>query len=250
MNRLVFGMLCSLLVVGTLRAQVPDSLQLDTVSAIANSQDTVTVDTVAVDTADNETRKERRQRERREREAAEQEQVVFKDSARLAIEELTRKAWKRSLIIPGWGQYTNGGLWWIKVPVIYGGFATTVVVFEFNNRYYQEILGEVQYRLANNHAAPPNTQYPNVATDSQGTQRMIVAKDYYRRNRDLMVLLTIAWWGINGIEAYVNSMLKYRWDIGEDIGFKITPALLPQPGSSFAYQPIAFGVKISIDLSK
>jgi len=250
MNRLhlLFTVLCTLLLTGMLRAQVPvpDTLQRDTTS-MAVARDTVS----DADTADTETRRERRLRERREREAAaQQEPVVFKDSARLAIEELSRKAWKRSLILPGWGQYTNGGLWWIKVPVIYGGFATTVVVFDFNNRYYREILHEVQYRLANNHAEPPNTKYPNVAKDSQGTQRMIAAKDYYRRNRDLMVLLTVAWWGINGIEAYVNSMLKYRWDIGEDLGFRVAPTLLQQPAAAFAHQPYAFGVKLTIDLGK
>lgn len=243
-------MLCAFICVGTLQAQVPDSLQRDTIPVSDSRQQTADseLDTA---TADSETRRERRQRERREQEeAAQQEPTVFKDSARLAIEELSRKAWKRSLIIPGWGQYTNGGLWWIKVPVIYGGFATTAVVFQFNNRYYQDILHEVQYRLANNHAEPPDTQYPNVAKDAQGTQRMIAAKDYYRRNRDLMVLLTVAWWGINSIEAYVNSMLKYRWDIGDDLGFRVTPALLPQPVTAFARQPYAFGVKINIDLGK
>src|SRR5690606_36686132 len=85
-----------------------------------------------------------------------QDSVVYKDSVRLALEEKTRKAWKRSLIIPGWGQITNGGLWWIKVPVTYGGFATTVIVFDFNNKYYKSLLKDVQYRLANNHAIPPN----------------------------------------------------------------------------------------------
>lgn len=242
----MLSLLLIFLATGTLQAQDADRPQNDTVPEIV-------VDSLMVgdlDTTRTETRRERRQRERAEAEEAELEQVVFKDSARLAIEALTEKAWKRSLMIPGWGQYTNGGLWWIKVPVIYGGFVTTALVFEFNNRYYREILGEVQYRLANNHAEPPNTQYPNVAKDSQGTQRMIVAKDYYRRNRDLMVLLTVAWWGINSIEAYVNSILKYRWDIGDDLGFNVAPTLLPQPTPSFAYQPYAFGVKVSIQLGK
>lgn len=235
-------MLLISLAAGALQAQEPDSLHNETLPAIvADSLDNS-------DTTRTETRRERRQREKAEE--TEMEPLVFKDSARLALEALTNKAWKRSLMVPGWGQYTNGGLWWIKVPVIYGGFATTVLVFEFNNRYYREILGEVQYRLANNHAEPPDTQYPNVAKDSQGTQRMIAAKDYYRRNRDLMILLTLAWYGINGIEAYVNSMLKYRWDIGEDIGFNIAPTLLPHPTSSFAYQPYAFGVKLTIQLGK
>ena len=247
MNRLLLALLCVFASVATLQAQEPDSLKQGAASTAIDRLDTDR----AADTAATETRRERRQRERLGAEDRVPEKPeVFKDSARLAIEDLNRKAWKRSLMIPGWGQYTNGGLWWLKVPVIYGGFATTVIVFDFNNRYYREILHEVQYRLANNNAEPPNTKYPNVAKDSQGTQRMIAAKDYYRRNRDLMVLLTVAWWGINGIEAYVNSMLKYRWDIGDELGFKVAPTLISQPATAFAHQPYAFGVKINIDLGR
>ncbi|WP_257666187.1 DUF5683 domain-containing protein [Parapedobacter tibetensis] len=242
MNRLLLIMFFIFVAMGTIRAQEPDSLRRDTIPKVADS--------LAVDSDTTETRRERRQREKREREAKEQEQVIFKDSARLALEALSNKAWKRSLAIPGWGQYTNGGLWWIKVPVIYGGFVSTALIFEFNNRYYSDILEEVQYRLANNHAQPPNTKYPNLPTDSWATERLINAKDVYRRNRDLSILITVGWWGINAIEAYVNSMLKYRWDIGDDLGFKVTPTLLPQPATSLAYQPFALGVKVSINIGK
>ncbi len=238
MNRLLFPLLFMFAATGILQAQEPDSLRRDTIPVAADSLAVVDRDTTT------ETRRERRQRERREQEAKEQEQLVFKDSTKLALEALSNKAWKRSLMIPGWGQYTNGGLWWIKVPVIYGGFVSAGLVFEFNNRYYNDLLDELGYRLANNHAQPPNTKFPNVSTDRHGTDRMIAAKDFYRRNRDLTVLITLGWYGINAIEAYVNSMLKYRWDIGDDLSFKVTPTLLPQPASSLAYQPFAVGVKI------
>ena len=243
MNRWLLFSLFTLASLGIVHAQEPDSLQRDTIPIPADS-------VLVADSDTTETRRERRRREKMERDTLEQEQVIFKDSARLALEALTNKAWKRSLMIPGWGQYTNGGLWWIKVPVIYGGFVTAVLVFEFNNRYYRDYLSEVQYRLANNHAPSPNPQFSHLPPDPQITQRMIVGKDFYRRNRDLTVLLTLAWYGINGIEAYVNSMLKHRWEIGDELGFRVTPTLLPQPATALAYQPFALGVKVSINIGK
>ena len=242
MNRLVIILLLALVSVGTLRAQEPDSLQRDSIPSQIDSL------TAAADTAVDETRRERRQRERREREAAEQEQVVFKDSARLALEAMSRRPWKQSLMVPGWGQITNGGWWWLKVPVIYGGFVSAVLVFEFNNRYYHDILGEVQYRINNNHAIPPNTQYPQLPAGSQITDYMITAKDAYRRNRDLTILVTIGWWGLQAVEAYVTSMLKHRWEIGDDLGFHITPTLLANPPSSWAYQPQPYTIGVKVGL--
>lgn len=179
--------------------------------------------------------------------------IVYKDSARLALEAKTRTAWKRSLIVPGWGQVTNGGIWWVKVPVIYGGFVTTGLVFEFNNRYYKSILKDVQYRLANNHAVPPDSPYDYIAADQQGTNYLINAKDYYRRNRDYMVLLTLGWYALNAVEAYVDSMLKNRWEIGDRLTVQVNPTVVPM--ATYAYtNPLAysdaavFGFKIKINL--
>lgn len=250
MNRLFIILLFLLASFSMLFGQEADTVRRDSTA----QQTTVTTQpvdsvTTAADTSDNETRRERRQREKREREAAEQEQVIFKDSARLALEAMSNRPWKQSLMVPGWGQITNGGLWWIKVPVIYGGFVTAVLVFDFNNRYYRDILGEVQYRINNNHAIPPNTKYPQLPAGSQITDYMIAAKDSYRRNRDLTVLVTLGWWGLQAVEAYVTSMLKHRWEIDNELGFSITPTLLVNPGgSSWAYQtqPYTIGVKVGL----
>src|SRR5690606_41117016 len=90
------------------------------------------------DTVIKETRKERREREKAEKEREKYYyKDIKKDSARLEIERLSRIAWKRSLILPGWGQYTNKGLWWVKVPIIYGGLVTGYVVFDYWQWYYK-----------------------------------------------------------------------------------------------------------------
>lgn len=182
-----------------------------------------------------------------------QDTVIYKDSARLALEAKTRMAWRRSLIVPGWGQVTNGGIWWIKVPVIYGGFVTTGLVFEFNNRYYKSILKDVQYRLANNHAVPPNSPYDYIAADQQGTNYLINAKDYYRRNRDYMILITLGWYALNAVEAYVDSMLKNRWEIGDGLTVQINPTMIPATAYTYT-NPLAasaapvFGINLKINL--
>jgi len=196
--------------------------------------------TARQDTTQEETRRQRRARQRQERQA--EEETIFKDSARLAIEAQTRRAWTRSAIVPGWGQYTNGGLWWIKVPVIYGGYVTAGLVFEFNHRYYREILSEVQFRINNNDA------FRNPLYQNYNTQSLINAKDYYRRNRDLTVLVTIGWHALNAIEAYVDSMLKNRWSISEDLSFDVSPTLLPSHPQAFAYSPYRPGFKVTFTI--
>lgn len=221
-----------------------DTIIRDTIlrdSSIRNS--TPVADTLAIE--ERESRRERRAREKREQEEA--QPTFFKDSARLAIEHKTRVAWRRSAILPGWGQVTNGGYWWIKVPVIYGGFVTTGLVFEFNNRYYKSILKDVQYRSANNHAFPPDSPYDYIAADPQGTQYLITAKDYYRRNRDLMILLSLGWYALNIVDAYVDSMLKNRWDIGEGLSMKINPSITPSPTPFLSPAPM-FGFNVKFDL--
>jgi len=181
----------------------------------------------AQDTATKETRAERKAREKAEKERAKYYyKNIKKDSARLEIERLSRVAWKRSLILPGWGQYTNKGLWWIKVPVIYGGFVTSYLVFDHWQWYYNEFLGELKYR-----------QEFGTGSDSVlGTwdeSGLIKQKDYARRNRDLTILVTVGWYGLNIVEAYVDSILKNRWNVSDDLSLKISPTFMP----TYAYTP-------------
>ena len=75
---------------------------------------------------------------------------------------------------------------------------------------------------------------------------MVNAKDAYRRNRDLTVLVTLGWWGLQAVEAYVTSMLKNRWEIDDQLGFSITPTLLANPSTSLAYQPQPYTIGVKV----
>ena len=55
---------------------------------------------------------------------------VVKDSARIALEKMPRRAVLASAIVPGLGQIYNKR-WW-KVPLVYGGFVGIYLVYDFN----------------------------------------------------------------------------------------------------------------------
>ncbi|MGA6120026.1 DUF5683 domain-containing protein [Sphingobacterium anhuiense] len=236
----IISLFCSIFIFFAAQAQ-----KVDTKDKVALKTVTATDSTKKVSAVQDTTKKESR-RERKKREKAEEEAKtpkIFKDSTRLAIEAKTVTAWKRSLVLPGWGQYTNKGLWWIKVPIIYGGFTSTVLVFDFNNRFYKELLDELDYRFTHN-------QKKNPAYAGSSDQGLINAKDYARRNRDLMVLLTVGLYGLNVVEAYVDSMLKNRWSVSsEKVAFTIRPTVLQGPSNNFAFNAVpTMGLKLSMKI--
>ncbi|WP_164111035.1 MULTISPECIES: DUF5683 domain-containing protein [Sphingobacterium] len=189
------------------------------------------LDSVAPQTSvKKETRKERKEREKAEKERAKYYyKDILKDSTRLAIEEISRVAWRRSAIAPGWGQITNGGRWvWVKLPIIYGGFITAYFVFDYWNYYYKMFAKEAAYRIDN------GEDKQNLDLQYLSTTGIIQQKDNFRRNRDMTILITAVWWAGNVIEAYTDSMLRNRYNIGDDLTVKINPTFMPTP--TLAYQ--------------
>ncbi|WP_164126350.1 DUF5683 domain-containing protein [Sphingobacterium luzhongxinii] len=189
------------------------------------------LDSVAPQTSvKKETRKERKEREKAEKERAKYYyKDILKDSTRLAIEEISRVAWRRSAIAPGWGQITNGGRWvWVKLPIIYGGFITAYFVFDYWNYYYKMFAKEAAHRIDN------GEDKQNLDLQYLSTTGIIQQKDNFRRNRDMTILITAVWWAGNVIEAYTDSMLRNRYNIGDDLTVKINPTFMPTP--TLAYQ--------------
>jgi hypothetical protein len=163
---------------------------------------------------------------------------AVKDSARLAIEAMPRRAALNSALLPGLGQITNKR-WW-KVPLVYGGFVGIGLVFEFNQRYYKVFLKEAQFRQEN----PGKTQNPLYARFT--TEGIISIKDSYRRNRDLSVLGGLGFYAINVIDAYVDAKF-FRFDISDDLSVKLSPSLNQGPIHASGVSPV-LGVKLKITL--
>lgn len=172
--------------------------------------------------------------------------TVVKDSARLALEALPGKAAWSSAIIPGWGQIRNHR-WW-KVPFIYGGMVSVALAYDFNRRYYRDILHELQYRrlrIEKNELDKPETNDPDY--ERYGDQELISAQNFYRRNRDLSVLGFLAIHTINIIDAYVDAKF-FRYDISDKLGVSVRPSLLATPPASFASATPVPALKLTISL--
>lgn len=167
-----------------------------------------------------------------------QKSVVYKDSTRLALENRSRLAVRRSAMIPGWGQITNNR-WW-KVPILYGGVVGLVISYDVAQSGYKEMLAEAQFRTLN------NNQYLYEKYAKASTEWVIQSKDFYRRNRDLTILLSAGLYALNLIDAYVDGMM-FRYNMEDDLSFKINP-LIEQPSGLFASRTPVFGLKMTLTI--
>jgi hypothetical protein len=158
---------------------------------------------------------------------------AVKDSARLAIEAMPRRAAMRSLMLPGLGQIYNKR-WW-KVPLVYGGFIGIGLVFEFNNRNYQ-----AQFRELN----PQKTQNPLYSAYTN--EGIIQIKDSYRRDRDLSVLAGLGFYAVTIIDAYVDAKF-FRFDISDELSLRIQPSMDQVPVYASAF-PTVVGLKLKLSL--
>ena len=154
----------------------------------------------------------------------------------------------RSLLVPGWGQVYNHRVW--KVPVIYGALGVIGYYIVWNNTNYQELLALSIYREHGTVPAPTAKYYTQYQLYlNQSTQALYDATDYYRRNRDLLILGVFLAWGINVIDAYIDAKFISAYTVDNNLSIKITPGLLNQP--VYAQNPIGSfipGIKITFTL--
>ena len=129
-----------------------------------------------------------------------------------------------SAILPGLGQMYNGkGLWW-RLPLIYGGFALIIDGIIYNQKSYSNFLKESEYRAGGRIGTDPMPEYINVSD-----QAIYDFKDLQRRDRDLCIIILFGAWGINMIDAYVEARFIHSYTMDNNLSFKITPSLTPQP---------------------
>ena len=143
-----------------------------------------------------------------------------------------RKATLRSLIIPGWGQWTNKKYW--KIPIVYGALGITAGVFFYNLKTYKLLRQGVIYRAS-------GTSADSLLVDPQfrdlSTQSIVANRDIFRQNIDYSVLVFLVFWGLNVVDATVDAHLK-EFDVSSDIGMRIHPGfnyITSSPGLSLVF---------------
>ena len=135
-----------------------------------------------------------------------------------------------SAILPGLGQAYNKKYW--KIPIIYAGFGTIGYFIGWNNGYYKT------YKMAYSDLTDDDpatdsymdlevTQYYDLEnpTDYNNFKSgLSKQQDYYRRNRDLLIISIVGFYGLNLIDASVDAHL-FEFDISEDLSMNWQPSV-------------------------
>ncbi|HEX8563014.1 MAG TPA: DUF5683 domain-containing protein [Flavobacterium sp.] len=140
--------------------------------------------------------------------AQQTELVVAQDSvSKDAIDPLRpSKAAFYSAIVPGLGQAYNKDYW--KIPIVYGGIGLSLYSYSVNNTKYHNFREAYKRRLA----GFQDDAYQGILNDS----RLISAQRFHQRNRDLSMLVAVALYALNIVEANVAAHLK-QFNVNENL---------------------------------
>lgn len=166
---------------------------------------------------------------------------VVQDTDTLETKEVIhspRKATIYSAILPGLGQAYNKKYW--KIPLIYAGFGAIGYFINWNNENYQLFRKGYQHLTddnpetqdylkieavrRNNFDLDNPNQFNNLKT------ALLSQQDYYRRNRDLLIISFVGFYGLNIIDASVDAHL-YDFDISDDLTLNWQPSMLRMESS-------------------
>jgi len=133
-----------------------------------------------------------------------------------------KTVWVKSAILPGWGQVVNKQAW--KVPIIYGTLGGITWFAVDQHQSY------IDYRAAYYNSIPgrDDLKYGPTRPDLEGLppEQLRFNRNSYRNRRDLSIIVFVAAWGLNAIDAYVFAHLR-DFDTGPDLS--VVPSLYQHP---------------------
>ena len=132
------------------------------------------------------------------------------------------KATIMSACLPGLGQIYNGK-WW-KVPIVYAGLGGLGYLVYSNYYEYSSYLHAYEFKTGDlPEGATLNTHETELASKYSDSQ-LQTYKESYRRDFEFYTILTVAWYGLNILDACVDGHL-YSYDISDDLSFSVDPYL-------------------------
>lgn len=141
------------------------------------------------------------------------------------------KAALLSAAMPGLGQLYNRSYW--KIPVVYGSMMTLGYMVHYFDHYY------IKYRNAYNAEHDGNPATVNPLEGTRENNRLFQRIEFYRRNRDYMMILTAGFYLLNVMEAHVDAHLQ-TFDLSDDITLNVRPGVL---NTAYAYH---FGITLNL----
>lgn len=157
-------------------------------------------------------------------------QSFGKDSVKPYKPDPIRVIWMGA-IIPGYGQIINRSYW--KLPIVYAGFLGCAYAITYNsNRYetyklaYHDITDASELTTSYLNLLPAGYSLNSYPGGKSGLENNLKTfYEQYRRNRDLSIILSIGYYAVVLVEAYVDAQL-FDFDISPDLSMHVRPALL------------------------
>ena len=167
-----------------------------------------------------------------------QAQLVNADTTRIIKTETDlesvhspKKATLYSAILPGLGQAYNKKYW--KIPLVYIGFGAIGYFIKWNNDNYQ-INKKAYHDLTDN---DPDTKFyetltafqyydlNNPTSEANFKDGLNKRQEYYRRNRDMLIISMAGFYGLQIIDASVDAHL-FNFDMSDDLTLNWQPSML------------------------
>ena len=129
-----------------------------------------------------------------------------------------------SACLPGLGQIYNGK-WW-KVPIVYAGLGG-LGYMAYNNYYeYRSYLHAYEFKTGDLPEVVTLNEHETDLANRYATNQLQTYKESYRRDFELFTIITVAWYGLNILDACVDGHL-YTYDISDDLSLSIDPYIRP-----------------------
>ncbi len=129
-----------------------------------------------------------------------------------------------SALLPGLGQAYNKKYW--KIPILYAGAGVLIYSINFANKKYSTYRTAYKLRVNGDTSA---TNFPQYSEDN-----LLLLRDYYRRNRDLSVIISAFVYILNIVDASVDAHLFF-FDVSDKLSFTIA-----SPGTYAGILPTGF----------
>ena len=134
------------------------------------------------------------------------------------------KATIMSACLPGLGQIYNGK-WW-KVPIVYAGLGGLGYLVYSNYSEYRAYLHAYEFKTGDLPEGVTLTAHETDLANRYADSQLQTYKESYRRDFEFFTILTVAWYGLNILDACVDGHL-YTYDISEDLSLSVDPYLRP-----------------------
>ncbi len=129
-----------------------------------------------------------------------------------------------SACLPGLGQVYNGK-WW-KVPIVYAGLGGLGYMAYSNYYEFKSYLHAYEYKTGDLPEGVTLNEHETELANRYAESQLQTYKESYRRDFELFSIITVAWYGLNILDACVDGHL-YSYDISDDLSLSIDPYLKP-----------------------